>query len=399
MSGQDVHGHAENTAPHTAHDTNAEHRDAHDTEQELTHTARDGDGGHGDDHGRSNGRGRDRNKEPGHLHRHGGGLRAWLSDFLRPHGHDAADSIDPVLEGSSEGIRAVKVSLAALGVTAVLQLIVVAFTGSAALLADTIHNFADASTAIPLWIAFSVGRRAASRRYTYGYRRAEDLAGLFVLVMIAGSAAFAGWASIGRLMDPRPVEYAGWVLVAGLLGVAGNEFVARYRVRVGRRIGSEALVADGVHARTDALTSLAVAIGAVAVLAGYPQADAIVGLLISAMILLMLKDTSLAIYRRMMDAVDPRLVDQAEAVIGEVEGVVGIDWLRMRWVGHRLNVEVEITVDSHLEVLPAHRIADEVHHQLMHRVAGVEDVSVHIHPDHGADDTHSLTAHHRSLPA
>lgn len=395
MSGQDVDGHAERAAPDVAHDSHPGHRDPHDTAHELMHTAQGGDGGHG----HHNSPGRDHDMESGHPHRHGGGIRAWLSDFLRPHSHDAADSIDPALEGSSEGIRAVKVSLAALGVTAVLQLIVVAFTGSIALLADTIHNFADASTAIPLWIAFSIGRRAASRRYTYGYRRAEDLAGLFVLVMIAGSAVFAGWASIGRLLDPRPVEYAGWVLVAGLLGAAGNEFVARYRVRVGRRIGSEALVADGVHARTDALTSLTVAIGAVAVLAGYPRADAIAGLLISAMILLMLKDTSLAIYRRMMDAVDPRLVDQVEAVIVEVDGVMGIDWLRMRWVGHRLNVEVEITVDGHLEVLPAHRIADEVHHQLIHRVAGVEEVSVHIHPDHGAEDTHSLTAHHRSLPA
>lgn len=350
---------------------------------------------HDDDHGHSH--------EHGHEHSHSHDQRRsvgnWLRDYFRPHGHDPVDAVDAALEGSSEGIRAVKVSLVALGVTALLQLVVVLFTGSVALLADTIHNFADASTAIPLWIAFSVGRRAASRRYTYGYRRAEDLAGLFVVVMIAASAVFAAWESIGRLLSPRPIEYAGWVLAAGVLGFIGNEFVARYRIRVGRRIGSEALVADGAHARTDALTSLAVAAGAAAVLAGYPRADALVGLLISAMILLVLKDTSLAIYRRMMDAVDPRLLDRAELVIGGVAGVAGVGPVRMRWVGHRLMIDAEIVVDRRLDVAAAHEIADDVHHELIHGVPGVEDVTVHIHPDDGTPEHHEVTHHHRSVPA
>ena len=337
-----------------------------------------------------------------HPHPHGGrwGMAPrWLREFLHPHGHDPAESVASTLEASAEGIRAVKISLAGLGVTAVLQLMVVVFTGSVALLADTIHNFSDASTAIPLWIAFSVGRRAASQRYTYGYRRAEDLAGLFVLLMIAASAGLAGWQSVARLIRPHDVEYPAWVFLAGVLGFAGNEFVARYRIRVGRRIGSEALVADGVHARTDALTSLAVAAGATGVFLGFQQADALVGLLISLLILLMLKDTSLAIYRRIMDAVDPRLVERAEAVIGGVEGVRGVERVRMRWIGHRLHVDAEIAVDARLDVSSAHRIADAVHHALLHEVVGVEDVTVHVHPEHADGDRHEATSHHRSAVA
>jgi len=163
--------------------------------------------------------------------------------MFRPHSHDAADSVDAVLEASAEGIRAVKISLVALLVTALAQAVVVYFTGSVALLADTIHNFSDALTAVPLWIAFLMGRRASSRRYTYGYGRAEDLAGVFIVVMIALSAVVAGYESIRRLIDPHPVTNVGVVIAAGLVGAAGNEFVALYRIRVGRRIGSGALVA------------------------------------------------------------------------------------------------------------------------------------------------------------
>lgn len=313
--------------------------------------------------------------EEDHKHRHGG-LRGLLDDLLHPHHHDAAESIDPALEGSREGIHAVKVSLVALAATAALQLVVVVFSGSVALLSDTIHNFADASTALPLWVAFALGRRAPSLRYTYGYGRAEDVAGLFVLLMIGGSALLAAWESVDRLLEPRVVEHAWWVLGAGVLGAAGNEFVARYRMRAGRRIGSAALIADGVHARTDALTSLAVAAGAIAVLAGYPRADALVGILISAMILLVLKDTSLAIYRRMMDAVDPGLVARAEQAAIEVAGVRAVGRLRMRWVGHRLYADVDIAVDSQLDVASAQHIAEEVRRQIVQQVAGVEDVVV-----------------------
>ena len=205
-----------------------------------------------------------------------------------PHSHDYADAVDDALASSAQGIRAVKVSLVVLGLTAVFQLIVVGFSGSVALAADTIHNFSDALTAIPLWIAFVLGRRAASKRYTYGLGRAEDLVGLFVLVMIALSALLAGYESVRRLIHPTPIDNLGWVAAAGAIGFLGNELVALYRIRVGRQIGSAALVADGLHARTDGFTSLAVVFGALGVWLGFPLADPIIGLLITAAILMVL---------------------------------------------------------------------------------------------------------------
>src|SRR5215210_3730601 len=210
-----------------------------------------GPDGHGHGEGHGHGHGHDHSEGPDHGHEHAGGVKGFVLSVFRPHSHDAADSVDSALESSAEGIRALKISLVALGLTAVAQLLVVLFTGSVALLADTIHNFSDALTAVPLWIAFVLVRRAPTRRYTYGFGRAEDLAGVFIVAMIALAAAVAGYESIRRLIDPQPISNAGAVLAAGVLGFLGNEAVAVYRIRVGRKIGSAALVADGLHARTD----------------------------------------------------------------------------------------------------------------------------------------------------
>ena len=267
-----------------------------------------------------------------------------------PHSHDAADSVDDALEASRQGVRAVKISLGLLGVTALLQVVVVIISGSVALLADTVHNFSDALTAVPLWVAFVIGRRPASRRYTYGFGRIEDLAGLFIVAMIAISAVVAGVESIRRFVEPQPVTNLGWVLAAGLIGFAGNELVAVYRIRVGRRIGSAALVADGVHARTDGFTSLAVVAGVIGIWLGFPLADPIVGLLISAAIVVLLIGTSRDIGRRLLDGVDPGLVEKAERTVASVPGIDTVDDLRMRWSGHRLMVEATVSSDPTMPV-------------------------------------------------
>ena len=323
-------------------------------------------------------------------------MKGRIGALFRPHSHDSADSVDSALESNAQGIRALKISLVALLVTALAQAVVVYFTGSVALLADTIHNFSDALTAVPLWIAFVLGRRAASRRYTYGYGRAEDLAGVFIVAMIALSAVLAGYESIRRLLDPQPITNVGVVIAAGLIGFAGNELVALYRIRIGRRIGSAALVADGVHARTDGFTSLAVVFGAIGVLAGFPLADPIVGLLITVAILFVLRGAAIDIYRRLMDAVEPQLVDTAEASIRSVPGVQEVDDLRLRWIGHRIRAEVGILVDSGLSIIEAHDIANQAHHRLLHDVPKLDDVTVHVSPSNDdGEDHHSLTAHHR----
>jgi cation diffusion facilitator family transporter len=320
---------------------------------------------------------------------------AVVRGLFAPHSHDAAESTDTALTASSRGTRALKVSLAALAGTAALQAVVFAFSGSVALLADTIHNFADALTAVPLGIAFVVGRRAATKRYTYGYGRAEDLAGIVIVAVIALSSAVAARAAIDRLLHQHTVHNVAWVIVAGLIGFVGNELVAAYRIRVGRQIGSAALVADGLHARTDGLTSLAVVVGAVGVLIGWHLADPIVGLAITAAILVVLRSAARDIYRRLMDSVDPRLVDDVARVMSSVPSVESVEAVRIRWVGHELRAEVDIVADAAFSLADAHAIAEEGHHRLLHDIHRLAAATIHVSPSaQEGRDHHAETAHH-----
>jgi cation diffusion facilitator family transporter len=250
-------------------------------------------------------------------------------------------------------------------------------SGSVALLNDTFHNFADAFTALPLWLAFSLGRRLPSARYPFGYGRAEDLAGGAVVAMIAVSAVVAAWQAIDRLVHPTEVRYLGAVVAASLIGFAGNELVARHRIRVGKEIGSAALVADGLHARTDGISSLGVLAGAIGVAAGFDRADAIAGLVIAALIVSVLRRAAADVLARLMDAVDPALAEQARSVVGDVDGVVDVGQLRIRWIGHRLHAEAEITVDGDLALTAAHRIAEDARHRLLHGVDHHADLEHH----------------------
>lgn len=313
--------------------------------------------------------------DDGHDHPHPTGIKALLYGIVVPHSHDVADSIDDAMESSKEGVRALIISLVVLLTTTILQVIVVVFSGSVALLADTIHNFSDAMTAVPLWIAFVLGRRGATRRYTFGFGRAEDLAGLFIVVVVAASAVVAAWQSIDRLYHPQPLQNLEWVLAAGVIGFLGNEAVAIYRIRVGRRIGSAALVADGVHARTDGFTSLAVVFGALGVMLGFPLADSIVGLLISLAIVVLLIGTVRSVGRRLMDGIEPELIDRAESTIARTPGVESVDEIQLRWVGHRLQGVAVISVaDSTVSVGQA--IADEAEHQLGHTMPNVDKMTI-----------------------
>jgi len=345
---QDVHKH-----PHDEHDHDHDH-DSHSDQSDGEHVH------DGHDHG------------PGG-HSHPTGIKGFFYGLFVPHSHDASDSIDNALEASKEGVRALKISLVILLVTTVLQLAVVVISGSVALLADTIHNFSDALTAVPLWIAFILGRRAATRRYTYGFGRAEDLAGLFIVLVVAASAIVAAWQSIDRLINPQPLHNLWWVLAAGVIGFLGNEIVAVYRIRVGQKIGSAALVADGVHARTDGFTSLAVVVGAIGVMLGFPLADPIVGLIISAAIIVLLWGTVRSIGRRLMDGIEPELVDKARVALEATPGVINVPRLQLRWVGHRLQGTATLVVaDRPLSEVEA--ILHEADHQLAHALPNLDDM-------------------------
>jgi cation diffusion facilitator family transporter len=272
------------------------------------------------------------------------------------------------------------ISLAGLLATAAVQAIVVVISGSVALLGDTLHNLADALTAVPLLIAFRLARRPANTRYTYGYGRAEDLAGLFVIAMITLSAVLAGYEAIERLLHPRPVQHLWAVAAAAVVGFAGNEIVARYRITVGRRIGSAALVADGLHARTDGFTSLAVLLGAIGVGLGWPRAHPIIGLLITVAILGVLRPAAAQVGARLMDAVDPHLVEQASAALADVDGIRHVDQLRIRWIGHTLRAEADITLDPDLSLTSAHDMAHHAEAHLLTDVPRLTAATIHANP-------------------
>jgi cation diffusion facilitator family transporter len=332
----------------------------------------------------------------GHGHAHGRGVGSRLRHLVRPHSHEAADKVDAAMESSAEGMRALWISLGVLAATALLQAVVVAVSGSVALLGDALHNAADALTAVPLGVAFVVGRRSPTRRYTYGYGRAEDLAGVVIVVFIAASSALAAYAAVTRLAHPRPVSNLLAVAAAALIGFTGNEVVARYRIRVGRKIGSAALVADGLHARTDGFTSLAVLLGAGGVAAGWDWADPVAGLVITVAIVAVLRQAAREIYRRLMDAVDPALVDQVEQTLAATRGVLGVGQIRLRWIGHDLRAECEVLVDGGASAVQAHQVAVDAEHGLLHALPRLAAALVHADPQpREGDDLHAVLASHR----
>jgi cation diffusion facilitator family transporter len=326
-----------------------------------------------------------------------GSLRSMsrIPHALRPHSHDAAGKMDAAMEARPASLRVLWVSASVLGATALLQAGVVAMSGSVALLGDTLHNAIDALSVVPLAVAFIAGRHPPTRRYTYGYGRAEDLAGVVIVLLIATSAALAAVTAARRLAHPRPVSGLAVVAIAALIGFAGNELVAWYRVRAGRKIGSAALVADGLHARADGFTSLAVLLGVGGAALGWEWADPVVGLLITVAIIAVLRQAAIQIYRRLMDAVDPAMLDRAELALRAVPGVLGVGRVRLRWVGHQMRAECEVIVDANASVIEAHQVAVGAEHGLLHALPHLAGALVHADPQPGggADYHAGLVAH------
>ena len=283
--------------------------------------------------------------------------------------------------------------MAGLGVTALLQALIVVISGSVALLSDTIHNVTDALTAIPLWIAFAFGRRPPTNRYTYGFNRAEDWAGLVIVIAIAISAGLVIWESLQRLVEPRLIDQIPWVIAAGIVGALGNELVARYRIRVGQSIGSEALITDGRHARTDSLTSLAVVAAGIGAAFGLAWVDPIAGLAVAVPILWLLARSARRVFRRLIDGIEPEVLETATATIAAVEGVEAVEDTRVRWHGHQLRIAASIAVASTLTVKEGHDIAHLVEHELHHAFPTPVVATIHVEPS-DQPDRHDITAHH-----
>jgi cation diffusion facilitator family transporter len=301
------------------------------------------------------------------------------------HTHGA---VDPLLLTTQRGIWAIKLSFLVLLGTALFQTVIFLLSGSVALLADTIHNLGDAATTIPLWIAFRLARWKPTNRFTYGYGRVEDLAGVAIVSIILLSSVIAGYESIHRLSNPRTVEYLWVVIVASVIGFLGNEAVAGFRIKIGKEIGSAALIADGYHARIDGLTSLAVLFGAGGVWVGYPLADPIIGLVITAAILRILWESGKAVFTRLLDGVDPEVIEEIKHAVNNTPGVEDVTQTRVRWLGHQLHAEVNIAVTPELSVERGHEIAIEVEHQLLHSLRYLSNATIHVDPANASGEEH-----------
>lgn len=378
--------HPQSPTPHPHVDPDHEHDHPHDTHSNAHDEAHD----HGHLH------------EGPHGHRHDTGLWGWINTIFHLHGHSDQQlqrASDPALADSTAGIRTVWLALGVLSVTTVLQIIIVYISGSVALLADTVHNLGDSLNSIPLLVAFYLARRAATRRYTYGFARAEDVAGIFIVLSIAFSAGVIFWQSIQKLLHPAPMQNLGWVAIAAIIGFVGNELVAWLQIRKGQEIGSAALVADGQHARTDGLTSLAVLLATGATWLGYPIVDPLIGLLIGVTILFITKDAVITIWYRLMDAIEPEYLKKTEAVIQQQPEVKELRRVRMRWMGHRIQAEVYIAVALDMNIAQGHQVAEQLRHDLFHALPYLSEVVVHVDPwSLERSEHHELTTHHELVP-
>lgn len=334
------------------------------------HTHEHDEHGHHHDHG-----------DGGHTHdhEHRPGILGWFQHTFA-HSHDIHEKVDDVMESNERGFWATKWALVSLGITTIIQIVIYWYSGSTALFADTVHNLGDGLNSIPLLIAFALQRRVRSRTFTYGYGRTEDLAGLVILLSIAVSAIVAGYESIRKIIDPQPMDYLGWVAAAAIIGFIGNEAVAILQIRTGRQIGSAALIADGQHARIDGFTSLAVLVAVFGTLLGVPILDPIIGLLITITILIILKDSSASIFRRMLDGIEPEILSQVEHVPMHIDGVQGVENVRARWLGHKVHADLDVIVDRDLSVDDAARISANVKAALADRVPAFGDAVISVMP-------------------
>ena len=339
------------------------HEHAHPHENETHETSEEEHEAHGDEHA-----------EGGHGHTHG--------------------AIDPSITTTERGLWAVKWSFIGLSLTTLIQIVIFYYSGSIALLADAIHNVGDAGTAIPLGIAFILGRRKPSKRFTYGFGRVEDLAGLVVVLTILASAAFAGYQSIYRLFNPRPVTFLWAVAVGGIIGFLGNEGVAIFRIKVGKEMGSAALIADGYHARTDGIASLSVLVSAIGVYFGYPLADPIIGIMMTLLILRIVWESSAAVFTRILDGVDPEVPDQIKEQAAKAKGVQEVSEVRVRWLGHRMHAELNVTVAEGLSVEQGHDIANTVRHELLHNLKFLSEATIHVDPANASGEKHHNIEEH-----
>ncbi len=317
-------------------------------------------------------------------HSHGS---AHDNDTSHGHTHGQLATDDP------DGLRVVMLSSVVLAGVAAVELTAAVASGSAGVLADGLHNLGDVSTTLALASAFILSRRAPSQRFPYGYHRGEDLAGLVVFLLMLASVVAAGYTSIDHLLHRRDLSNLTLAFVVALVGLVGNEVVAQYKTRAGRRLNSMALVADGRHSRIDGVASLGAAVGVAGAWLGFPLLDPLAGLVITLVIAAVAWDTARNVTSRLLDEADASLAATATRVASATAGVVAVTATRTRWTGRRIRVEMTLEVDGSLTVATAHGIGEAVRHRLYHEVPALGDVIVHLDPA-GDASAHAEVAHH-----
>lgn len=330
----------------------------------------------------------------GHTHEHHNegiigtiGAVLHLPGFGHSHEHGYIElASDSALQDNQLGIRTVWLALLLLALTTILQVAVYLLSGSVALLADTVHNLGDALNSVPLLIAFYLARRTATQRYTYGFGRAEDIAGILIVISIAFSAGYIFWESFQKLLNPQPLSNLPWLAAAALIGFIGNELVAVMQIRVGKQIGSDAMIADGQHARVDGLTSLAVLIAVLGTLIGLPILDPIVGIIMAIAIVGITWNATKSVWYRLMDAIDPAIPHRLEHLASDVEGVKQVLSLRVRWVGHRLYAEISIVVDDERSFVEIHSITEKLRKTLQQAEAHLSEINIQVSPAYEYQD-------------
>ncbi len=240
----------------------------------------------------------------------------------------------------SDAYRAIAFSALGLGITGLIELGIALLSGSVGLLSDALHNLSDVSTSLVVFIGLRVSKRPATDTYPYGWGRAEDIAGLGVALVIWMSAVFAGYISLQKLLNHGTTSHVGYGIAAAAVGILGNQIVARYKLRVGRRIQSATLIADAQHSWLDALSSAGAMIGLIGVAAGLPWADAVAGLIVTAFICHVGFEVTRDLLRHLMDGVEPGVLTTSVAAACQVSGVEHAH-VRGRWMGGTLLIEVD----------------------------------------------------------
>ncbi len=276
----------------------------------------------------------------------------------------------------ARAMRAIAVSSIGLLFTSTLELAVVVFSGSVALLADGLHNLGDVFTTVGVYFGFRTSRRAPTRRYPYGYGRAEDLAGILIVAAIWGSAVLAGLQSFEKLLSGRGTSHLTLGMLAAVIGIVGNQLVARYKMRVGRAIKSAPLIVDARHSRLDAIASFGALIGLIGVALGFRQADPIAGFAITALIVHIGIDATRDVVSRLMDVHDDELAGEVASIARAIPGVRGLGDLRVRWLGRQAEVRLVIHVPPTMPMTEAHELAHRVQDRLRTQLPDTREITV-----------------------